>query len=78
MDEALVLHRITDDDLVKCFKDRPNIKFVFLNGCSTTPVCRRLQLECGIPVVMGWDDDEVPSQQFLAMVRSCKKFEQGL
>ena len=67
--EDLAMHRITDDQLVQCFKGRTNIAFVFLNGCGTTSVCRRLQLECGIPVVLGWDDDEVPSQQCLAMVR---------
>ncbi len=71
VDEDLALHRITDDQLVQCFKGRTNIAFVFLNGCGTTSVCRRLQLECGIPVVLGWDDDEVPLQQQLAMVRVC-------
>jgi hypothetical protein len=65
----LRLHRITDDEMVECFKGRPNVQFVFLNGCDTTGLCRRLQLECGIPVVMGWDDEVVPSQQLMAMVR---------
>ena len=65
----LRLHRITDDEMVECFKGRPNVQFVFLNGCDTTGLCRRLQLECGIPVVMGWDDKVVPSQQLMAMVR---------
>jgi hypothetical protein len=69
--EDLAKHRITDDQLVQCFKGRTNVAFVFLNGCGTTSVCRRLQLECGIPVVLGWDDDEVPLQQQLAMVRVC-------
>ncbi len=69
--EDLAKHRITDDQLVQCFKGRTNIAFVFLNGCGTTSMCRRLQLECGIPVVLGWDDDEVPLQQQLAMVRVC-------
>jgi hypothetical protein len=71
--EDLALHCVTDDQLVQCFKGRRNVAFVFLNGCGTTSVCRRLQLECGIPVVLGWDDNEVPLQQQLAMVCACAK-----
>ena len=68
MGEDLTLHRVSDDEVVQAFKGRPGLAFVFLNGCGTTRVCRRLQLECGIPVVMGWDDAVVPSQQCLSMV----------
>ena len=47
------------------------IEFLFLNSCASTPVCRQLQSECGIPVVLGWSGAVVPVQQCLAMVRAC-------
>jgi hypothetical protein len=65
--EDLALHRVTDDEVVECLKGH-SLVFVFLNGCGTSALSRRVQLECGIPVVMGWDTASVPARQRLAMV----------
>ena len=62
--ETGVVEFLTDDQLVDALRerglnsdivsDKRTIEFVFLNASNTKDLCRRLQNECGIPVVMGW------------------------
>jgi hypothetical protein len=62
---------VRDDDLVECLKRVSRstpVEFVFLNSCNTLSLCRRLQLECDIPVVLGWSHPAVPAHHCLAMV----------
>jgi hypothetical protein len=68
MGPGLTRHHVTDDELVASLRGR-NLLFVFLNGGGTMALCRRVQLECGIPVVMGWDAMSTSSQR-LVMVRT--------
>jgi len=67
---------LTDDELVAALtgrglnsdaaSDRRTIEFVFLNASNTKDLCMRLQNECGIPVVMGWEG-EVPQKYTVSM-----------
>ena len=67
---------LRDDELVAALSGRGllnpigdekrALEFVFLNGCNTADLCLRLQSECGIPVVLGWDGI-VPSPRALVM-----------
>jgi len=40
--------------------EKRTIEIVFLNGCNTADLCKRLQNECGIPVVLGWNEIVYP------------------
>ena len=64
-----VSHCISDDDFVSAFRSTTSIVFVLLSGVGTSPVGRRLQLECGIPVVLAWDDHpSITDKQMAFMV----------
>lgn len=67
---------LTDDELVAALTGRGTlspvrdekrtIELVFLNGCNTKALCERIQAECDVPVVLGWDG-KVVSQRALTM-----------
>jgi hypothetical protein len=66
---------VTDDQLVAALSGRgalatpAGLEFVFLNACNSLGVCRRIQDECSVPVVVGWNKVAVPAQQCFVMVR---------
>jgi hypothetical protein len=62
---------MSDGELVEILRPAPggsSIEVVFLNGCGTWELCKILQAECGIPVVLGWESTIVPEQQCMSMV----------
>ncbi|MBM3894696.1 hypothetical protein FJ366_03835 [Candidatus Dependentiae bacterium] len=68
---------LTDQELVKALVGRGlacdvesenrTIEFVFLNGNATYDLCCRLQSECGIPVVVGWKEEDAFSSRAYIM-----------
>lgn len=72
---------MTDEDLVECFRGvgalhcgfDTGVEFLFLNACGTAALAKRLHVECGIPVVIGWRSPATPANQCLALVRTHHK-----
>ena len=74
--------RITDDQLVAALAERGQLycaedagsQLVVLSTCGSINVARRLQAECGVPVVVAWEDEQVPAKQCVVMVRGIAPF----
>lgn len=66
-DDSEIL-RISDDEVVEAFKGRPYITVVVCMGSTTLPLCRRLQIECGIQVVLGWENEDPLERALMAVM----------
>jgi hypothetical protein len=59
---------VTDRELEAMVLAAPFLEFVFLNGCGTLDMGRRLVEDAKVPVVLAWESPRVPSQHCLTMV----------
>ncbi len=59
---------MAEESVAEAIRSMSSLQLLFANGCKTLGWCRRVQDECRIPVVIGWEAEAVPDRLCVAMV----------